>query len=299
VPDLIHIPVLKNTVMAVLEPKPGETVLDVTLGLAGHAEAFLEKTSPDGLLIGLDADEANLAIAHKRLEPYKDRIDLRHVNFREIGDLNLPPCDIVFGDLGLSSAHLDDPERGFSFRFEGPLDLRFDRTKGKTAADLIKDSDEEDLKEIFRTYGELYKDATHLSRILTGKDVPTTTALKAIIEQAFTYRTKQILPQVFQALRIAVNDELHALEEFLRAGIDLLKPGGRMGVLSYHSLEDRMVKQKFKALCEPQKDPITGKIAIPATFELLTKKAIQASDEEIKENPRSRSVKFRALRKIA
>lgn len=297
--DPVHVPVLLEEVLSALQPAAGERVLDVTLGLGGHASAFLRAVGPSGSLTALDADADNMMIARRRLEETGGLFELRHVNFGRIAELDLQPFDVIFADLGLSSPHLDDATRGFSFRFEGPLDLRFDRTGGKTAADLIEASDEEDLAGVFRTYGELWKEAGKLSRALTGKRWNTTTDLKNAVEQAFGFRAKQILPQVFQALRIAVNDELHALSELLRVGPALLAPGGRMGVISFHSLEDRMVKQTFRALCEPVKDEITGKVSIPAGFELLTKKALQPSDDEIAANQRARSAKFRAIRRAA
>lgn len=294
---MIHIPVLRDTVLEVLAPKAGESILDVTLGLGGHSEAFLYATGPNGHLTALDADEQNLTFARKRLEPFGDRVDLKHVNFGQLPSLQLEPFDVIFADLGLSSPHLDDASRGFSFRFEGPLDLRFDRTRGQTAAEFIKNAEVDDLTTIFRSFGELHKEGSRLGRLLAGTDVPTTTALRAAVEGAFGFRAKPLLPQIFQALRIAVNDELEVLRVFLESTPSLLKSGGRLGVLSYHSLEDRMVKQTFRALCEHQKDPITGKVAVYADYEPLTKKAIQASDEEITKNPRARSVKFRAIRR--
>lgn len=297
--ELHHIPVLLQTVLDTVQPKAGESVLDVTLGLGGHAEAFLRQTSPDGVFTGLDADPANIELAQERLKPFGDRVQLKHVNFGQIAELNLPKMDIIFADLGLSSPHLDDASRGFSFRFDGPLDLRFDRTSGQTARSLIHVAEEQELTQIFRLYGELHKEGSRLGRILAGQDLATTTALKECIEKGFGYRAKQILPQVFQALRIAVNDELSVLEALLQTAPTLLAPGGRMAVLSYHSLEDRMVKQTFRALCEPVKDPITGKVAVPADFEMLTKKAVQAGDDEILKNPRARSVKFRAIRRVS
>ncbi len=297
--QLSHTPVLLPTVMEVLKPQSGDHVLDVTLGLGGHSKAFLELIGSKGHLIALDADTENLNFAKERLEPWRKQIDLRHVNFSEIASLDLPQFDLIFADLGLSSPHVDDPSRGFSFRFDGPLDLRYDRTSGRTAADLIEQSEEEELVVLFRTYGELFKEARWLGKTLAGKRFATTTELKAAVENAFGYRAKGLLPQVFQALRIAVNDELHALEEFLRIAPGLLKVGGRLGVLSYHSLEDRMVKQTFRTLCESEKDFITGKISKHAPFNLLLKKAIQASDSEITENPRARSVKFRALVRVS
>jgi 16S rRNA (cytosine1402-N4)-methyltransferase len=284
--------------MDTLLPAAGESVLDVTLGLGGHAEAFLERTGPDGHLTALDADTDNIRIAETRLAPFGDRVTIHHINFGQMATLGLKPFDIVFGDLGLSSPHLDDPSRGFSFRFDGPLDLRFDRTTGKTAAELLETKDVDDLIHIYRTYGELHREAGRLAHITVGKGIATTTDLKKAVENGFGFRAKGIMAQVFQALRIAVNEELDVLNAFLQAGVSLLKPGGRIGVLSYHSLEDRMVKQVFKALCEPEKDAFTGKISVPAAYMLLTKKAVQASEEEIRQNPRARSVKFRAIQRV-
>jgi 16S rRNA (cytosine1402-N4)-methyltransferase len=290
-----HIPALAKEVIGLLGPKAGETVLDATLGLGGHALAFLERLGPSGKLIGLDADIKNLAFAAERLSAYAAQTDLRHANFGMIAELELPRVDILFADLGLSSPHVDDPSRGFTFRTDAPLDLRYDQSRGESAAELIRRSDEDDMRDIFRVYGELYKDAGKLSRMLSGQSMSGTQELKLLIEKGFGFYSREILPQIFQALRIAVNDELQVLSRLLLHGPELLLPSGRMGILSYHSLEDRMVKQAFKALCEPKKDDVTGKIVEYAPFELLTKKAIQSSPEEAKSNPRARSVKFRAI----
>lgn len=294
--DLHHVSVLHTTVLEILGPKPGEAVLDVTLGLAGHAESFLRATSPDGTLVALDADGENLAFARKRLETFEGRTTFHHCNFHHVASLDLAPVDILFADLGLSSPHLDDPQRGFSFRFDGPFDLRFDRSRGETAADFIQRISPEDLYVVFRKYGELQQ-SSRLSKLLAGKRWETTTAVKGAVEEAYGYRAKSVLPQVFQAIRIALNDEMAALEELLRVGPSLLKPDGRMGVISFHSLEDRMVKHAFRALCTPEKDPVTGKVAVEAPFELVTPKAVIPSDEEILHNPRARSAKFRVIRK--
>lgn len=292
-----HIPVLLPTVLAVLEPQNGDSVLDVTLGLGGHAEAFLHAIGDSGHLTALDADMVNLALAGERLEAFRNQTTFIHANFGELPELGIGPFNIVFGDLGVSSPHFDDPERGFSFRFDGPLDLRYDRTKGATAADLIHASDEDDVIRWLKEYGELWKEATRIGREIAGKRLDTTTELRSVIERLFGFRAKRILPQVFQALRIVVNDEMGVLRVFLDEGLRLLKPGGRMGILSYHSLEDRMVKQVFRSVCEPVKDELTGQITVEAPFELITKGAIQASEEEQEQNPRSRSVRFRAVRK--
>ncbi len=291
----LHIPVLQTTVMNVFQPKHGETVLDVTLGLGGHAHTFLESVGEAGRLIGLDADQRNLEVARKNLSEFSDRTTLMHANFSQLSELNLPRVDILFADLGLSSPHLDDPARGFSFRSDGPLDLRFDQSRGVTAMHLIEMSDEAELATIFRSYGELYMQARRLASTLAGTQIATTAQLRTLIEELFGFRAKAILPLVFQALRIAVNDELTALDALLHVGPSLLKKGGRMGIISYHSLEDRPVKHTFRSLTTPLKDPITGKISQDAAFRLLTPKALVPSAQEMADNPRSRSAKFRAL----
>lgn len=295
---LRHVPVLQTTVLHVLAPAAGESVLDCTLGLGGHSAAFLDATSPSGCLTALDADTANLGDARVRLAPYGDRVRLVHANFRDAATLGLGTFDVVFADFGLSSPHLDDPERGFSFRTDGPLDLRYDRTSGRTAADLLERSSEDELCTMIHDLGELHQFVRPLARILAGRRVETTFALKAKVEEIFTYRTPSVLPRIFQALRIAVNDELGAIESLLAAIPELLNVGGRAGILSYHSLEDRLVKHAFKALCEPEKDPLTGRAVTPARFEPLTKKALVPEDDELASNPRSRSVKFRAIKRI-
>jgi len=289
-----HIPVLLSEVIDLLKPQQGERVLDVTLGLGGHASAFLERIGSDGEFIGLDTDEENLRSAEKLLDVHSQQLKLMHENFRDIRQLQLPEVDVIFADLGLSSPHIDDPQRGFTFRNDAPLDLRFDRTKGQTVAELIAASSEQELTHILRVYGEV-RQARKLA--LAMKEVPmeTTFNLKECVERICGYRAPSILPQVFQALRIAVNDELDALKVLLEEGPRLLKSGGRIGVISYHSLEDRMVKQAFRALVEPRKNEQTGAIEQEADFILLTKKPIRPSAEEIERNPRSRSARFRVL----
>jgi 16S rRNA (cytosine1402-N4)-methyltransferase len=291
---LTHIPVLLKETLELLAPKKGETVLDVTLGLGGHAAAFLEKIGPSGKLIGLDTDPDNLAVATKNLERWKTQVDLRHANFRDLGSLDLPSVDIVFADLGLSSPHIDLPERGFTFREEGPLDLRFDRTRGKSAAEWIVDIDEKDLSRVFSKYGEL-KQARRLAERIKEVEPKTTVALAECVREIATYRAPSVLPQVFQALRIVVNDELGALDALLAAGPLLLKPGGRMGVMSYHSLEDRAVKNVFRDLATPKRSEETGAITEESPFVVLTKKPVRPSEEEAAENPRSRSAHLRVL----
>lgn len=293
-----HVPVLQTTVLQLLAPESGESVLDCTLGLGGHAFAFLEATAPSGVLIGLDADAQNIDAARERLLPFADRVRLIHANFRDIASLQCGPVDVLFADLGVSSPHFDDPDRGFSFRFDGPLDLRYDRSSGRSAAELIEQSSEDDLVMIVHDFGEVHQYVRPFAKRLAGKRIETTAALRAIVEEVFRYRAPSVLPRIFQALRIAVNDELGALNALLTAIPMALTPGGRAGILSYHSLEDRLVKQAWRSLVTPPKDPLTGRSVLPASFELLTKKPLVPTADELLENPRSRSVKFRAIRRL-
>ncbi len=282
-------------------------VLDVTVGLGGHAKGFLERIGPKGKLIGMDADEENLGEVQKVLNVKKVKnVQLIHANFRDVlltrARTPVLQCDILFADLGLSSPHLDDPKRGFSFRKEGPLDCRFDRTKGMTAAELLKQSSEKELLRIFREYGEVRGAKRLVDAILDTRrkhPIATTQDLVKVVEGVYGWRANSLLPQVFQALRIAVNDELGALKVLLEAGPLLLKPGGRMGIISYHSLEDRMVKQRFRELTTAPKHPLTGSPLSPAPFRLLTLKPITASLSEVENNPRARSGRFRAMLRVS
>lgn len=294
----LHIPVLLSEAIDLLAPSPGHRVLDVTLGLGGHAHAFLEAISPDGVLIGVDADAENLAVARGRLQPWGERVVLHHANFSQIDALPIDPVDIIFADLGLSSPHVDQPERGFTFRAEGPLDLRFDRSSGVPASQWIAEASEEDLAHVFRAYGELFKEARSIARLLAGKTFATTVALRSAVEEKFTFCAKDLLPRIFQALRIAVNEELAVLERFLAVAPSMLRPGGRLGVISYHSLEDRLVKHAFRSLTVVTKDPITGRTVFRPPFEILTKKPVVPSAEEILKNPRARSAKFRIIERL-
>ncbi|MEK7201277.1 MAG: 16S rRNA (cytosine(1402)-N(4))-methyltransferase RsmH, partial [Patescibacteria group bacterium] len=232
---LRHIPVLQEEILRILAPMQGETVLDVTIGCGGHARTFLEAIGPRGKLIGIDADKDNLAEAARKLAPWRKQIHLIHGNFRNTSTLLHPlnplhplhpyTVDILFADLGLSSPHIDDPNRGFTFRQQAPLDLRFDRTQGTTAATLLQKTSKKDLPNILKIYGELPHSAD-LAEALSSTHPKTTLELKAIVEQVYRWRAPHFLPQVFQALRIAVNDELSALQDLLRDGPELLAPCG-------------------------------------------------------------------------
>lgn len=292
-----HIPVLQDEVLKILDPKAGETICDATLGLGGHSSFFLQRVGVTGNLVALDADERNIQIAQKNLVQYSSQITFVHSNFRFLDSVLSQPVDIIFADLGLSSPHLDDPERGFSFRTDAPLDMRLDSSSGETAAKFLAKQDKHSLAGILRMYGEVRPPGKLADEIL--KNLPQTTfELKQCIENVCGYRAPSVLPQVFQAIRIAVNDEMGALTEFLEQAPALLNPGGRLGIISFHSLEDRMVKQAFRSLCEPIKDDYTGAIAKEAPFALLTKKPVSPSEGEQKQNPRSRSAKFRVLMRV-
>jgi len=296
-----HIPVLLAECKEILAPKAGESVLDVTLGLGGHSRMFLEETSPSGVLVGIDADEVNMRVAAENLAPFGSRAVLVHANFGE-----LPEClpadhqvfDVILADLGLSSPHIDDSKRGFMFRENSPLDMRFDQSKGMTAAMLLASTDRNKLLSYFNEYGELPYAHTFTDAIVTNRSVmqiQTSGDLVQIARDVYRHKADQYLPQIFQALRIAVNDEIEVLEHFLRVAPTLLNQGGRLGIMSYHSLEDRLVKQCFKALCEAPKNPVTGADLHEPEFTLLTKKAITSEKEELSRNPRARSAKFRAI----
>lgn len=281
-----HVPVLSKEILLLLAPQAGETIIDATIGCGGHAKAFLEAIGPKGKLIGIDADRENLTVAERNLAPWQGRFHLIHGNFRDISNILAsvsPAPSIMFADLGLSSPHIDDPSRGFTFRADAPLDLRFNREESTPASSLIARCSLQELVAIFRTYGELPRSLALAEEIHSS--YPTRTSdLRSCVEKVFGWRAQRYLPQVFQALRIAVNDELSALRNFLRDGPELLAPGGRMGIVCYHSLEDRMVKQEFRRRSL-------------ARFRLLTAKAVRPTPEECAQNPRSRSARFRAIQR--
>ena len=293
-----HDPVLLQEVLTLLAPKPGERICDVTLGLGGHAAALIKGAEPGGTLIGIDADPKNLEEAGRRLNPLKASVRLHHANFRDLVAVLEAPVDILFADLGVSSPHFDDPKRGFSFRNEGPLDLRFDQTSGVSAAEWIAASDEGVIARALQEWGEL-RGAGRIANAMIRRQPKTTKQLQECVEEALGWRAASAMAQVFQAVRIAVNDELQSLQALLAAGPRLLRPGGRFAVISYHSLEDRLTKQAFRALVTVQKDPHTGQDIETAMYRLLTKKAVIPSQEETRRNPRARSAKLRVIMKTS
>jgi 16S rRNA (cytosine1402-N4)-methyltransferase len=310
-----HLPVLAEEVLLMLAPAPGSLQIDATLGGGGHTERILEANHPDGRLLGLDADGAAVARVLERLGPrFGDRLVLRQSNFRDLAtvapDAGFGQADGCLFDLGLSSFQLADTDRGFGFRAGGPLDMRFDASRGVPAAELLATLDAGELTALFRRYGEEPK-ASRIARAIVDarRTAPVTTAedLAALIEQAIPPnprmpRRTHPATRVFQALRIAVNEELEALQAGLAAALDLLRPGGRLVVLSYHSLEDRIVKRLFQAerrgcVCPPEV-PICVCGRNPR-LRLVTHPSLTPSAAEIEANPRARSARLRAAERLA
>lgn len=288
-----HIPVLLEETLAFLDPKPGGVFLDGTVGHGGHAAAILERITPDGRLLAIDRDARNLETAKKRLAFAGRRVifvrDSYANAFSHAERHGFFGCDGILLDLGFSSAHVDDPSRGFSFLKEGPLDMRYDQTQELTAAMIVNGWTENELATIFRLYGEEPEASRFAKTIVQTRRQHrflTTTDLASHIELVSPRRGK-IHPatRVFQALRISVNDETGELERALPMMVSLLKSGGRLVIISFHSLEDRIVKKFFQT----QKHH---------TLRVLTKHVVVPSEEEQMRNPRSRSAKLRAAEKI-
>ncbi len=310
-----HLPVLVDEVIEMLAPAPGSLHIDATLGGGGHTERILEAANPDGRLLGLDADPAAIARVEARLRPrFGDRLVLRQANFRELASVapaaGFGAVDGCLFDLGLSSYQLADRERGFGFRAGGPLDMRFDPARGVPAAELLSTLDTAELTALFRRYGEEPKAPRIARAIVDARRVaPITTAeeLAALIERVLPPNPRQPrrthpATRVFQALRIAANEELDALEAGLHAALDLLRPGGRLVVLSYHSLEDRIVKRFIQSerrgcVCPPEV-PVCVCGRNPR-LRLITRPSLTPSAAEISANPRARSARLRAAERLA
>jgi len=310
-----HQPVLLQESITHLAVQPGSVVVDGTLGGGGHAAAVLEKSAPDGILIGLDLDREALAAATRRLAPFGDRVRLVQESFRHLeralASLEIDGADAVFLDLGVSSHQLDTPGRGFRFAeaeaAETPLDMRMNPEQGMTAAELLSRASAAELQECFQNYGELPGSRRLAAAIVESRrEAPlrTTADLLRVIRQARIGGGRRHNPAtlVFQALRIAVNDELGALREGLDAAIRVLRPGGRLVVIAYHSLEDRLVKRHFRAAAKGCSCPPRTPVCIcgdRVTLRVLTRRPLRPSEEELSENPRSRSARLRASERVA
>jgi len=301
-----HIPVLYHEVLAFLRPRPDGRYLDATLGAGGHTAGILEASAPTGRVLGFDRDPEAIEFARQRLEQFGDRVTFVNASYAEMARLapatGFGQLDGILLDLGLSSRQLSNPERGFSFMKDGPLDMRFDPTQGETAADLINNLSEMELANIFWKYGEERRSRRLAGAIVKNRPFSTTSQLAEFVAAQVKGR-ERIHPatRLFQALRIAVNRELEAVETGIPAAIDLLKPNGRIAVISFHSLEDRFVKQLFRRLSQsctcPPKQPICT-CGGQATLKLITRKAGKATAVEIEQNPRSRSARLRVAEKL-
>ena len=308
-----HVPIMVDQVTELLQPDRGGVFVDGTLGGGGHSEAILQRLPEDGRLIGIDRDETALAAATARLAPYSDRFTALHGNFFHMKSLLLgrgvTRADGILLDLGVSSYQLDEPSRGFSYKAEAPLDMRMDQTAALTAADVVNGYPEKELTRIFRDYGEERFSPLIARRIVekrSEKPIGTTTELADIIAGAipskFRYKEQQHpARRCFQAIRIEVNGELQGLREAVDSCIDLLSPGGRIVILTFHSLEDRIVKTAFRTaenpcVCPPKSPQcVCGRTPYG---KILTKHPLVASEDEQRENSRSACCKLRALEKL-
>lgn len=292
--SIIHISVLRDEVLEWLQPKSGGLYVDGTLGLGGHTQALLDRTAPTGRVIGFEWDEDAAAKAGERLSGYSERLQIVRASYAsllpELEKLGIGCIDGLLVDLGVSSMQLDQAERGFSFRTDNPLDMRMDRRNPVTAAQLIAQLSEEQLADIFYHYGE-ERQARRIARFLVEarieEPVTTTGRLAAIVAAAVPKKYHppkvHVATKVFQALRIAVNGELDNLTKLLTVAPEVLAKGARIGIITFHSLEDRMVKQAF------QQNP---------AYEVLTKRPLGPSSSEIQQNPRARSAKLRVAARV-
>ncbi len=292
-----HEPVLYEEVLAALSPRSGKKYIDATVGAAGHAVGILERSSLDGRLLGIDLDVDALQLAHKALARYISRAVLVQGSFAFLGDIarryGFFPADGVLLDLGLSTMQLTEPERGFSFQLEGPLDMRFDRSADLTAADLVNEVPEAELADLIYHYGEERRSRRIARAIVKARPLRTTTELAEVVARALGRRGR-IHPatRTFMALRIAVNRELEGLAEGLTQAVQSLAPGGRIAVISFHSLEDRIVKWYFR------EQAAAGDGETEPTLKLLKRKPIRPSEAEREGNPASRSAKLRVAEKL-
>jgi len=293
-----HSPVLLKEVIGFLNPAPGDLIIDATIGGAGHAEEILRRIIPGGMLIGIDRDEESLRIASERLKPFEGSFKLVNKNFTHIEqilkDIGVRQADGILFDLGISSIQMEGWERGFSIKHNGPLDMRMDRNQRLTAKELVNSLSEKELADLIRNFGEerFYKRISR--RIIEErkrKEISTTFELAELIYTTIPYynRSKsKIHPatRTFQAIRISVNDEIGSIDQALKESPYALKKGARLCVISFHSLEDRIVKSVFKAL------------AVKGNFNILTKKPMMADRGETLKNPRSRSAKLRVIERV-
>ncbi len=303
----VHTPVLLDEAMAGLQARPGAYIIDCTVGLGGHASAILERIMPSGRLLGIDADPEAIRICQEELKEYGEAITLVDDNFLNLevicGRYQFHPVDGILFDLGVSSMQLDTAERGFSFHLDARLDMRFDPRQELTASDIVNTFSEQELARLIAEYGEERHSRRIARYIVQNRPVATTLELAHLVEQAVRSKRARIHPatRTFMALRIATNGELQNLEPALRQASGLLRPGGRLAVISYHSLEDRIVKQFMRrasssCLCPP--GTVMCRCGHAPTLKLISRKVIKPTSLEIESNPRSRSAKLRVAERL-
>lgn len=291
-----HVPVMTREVVALLRPERGGLYVDCTVGLGGHARALLEAGAER--LIGLDRDPDALAVARETLAPWSDRIELEHADYRDLPSVltarGITGCDGALADLGVSSLQLDGADRGFSFRRDEPLDMRMDRSQGQTLAQLLRDIDEGPLADAIFQFGEERFSRRIARAIVMAREraaLETTGQLADVVRRAVPRKGYQRIDpatRTFQALRIMVNRELEGLDAFLASAAERLLAGARLAVISFHSLEDRIVKHGFRALERAG-----------AALRIVTKRPLMPSEAEVEANPRARSAKLRAIERLA
>jgi len=301
-----HQPVLYHEIIHALQPKSAGHYVDGTLGAGGHARGILEACTPDGRLLGLDVDPQALALARETLAPYGQRVRLKQASYDSLAEvlreIDWDKVDGILLDLGLSSMQLDTPERGFSFQHDAPLDMRFNPDAPTTAADLVNSLPQDELADLIYRYGEERASRRIAQAIVKARPLQTTRQLAAVIESVIP-RKGHIHPatQTFQALRIAVNEELDRVENVLPQAVAALRSGGRLAIISFHSLEDRIVKEYFRresrdCICPPKQPVCT--CGHKATLKEISRKPIIPGKAEITDNPRARSAKLRIAEKL-
>jgi len=303
-----HIPIMKEDVLEGLDVHSGGFYVDATLGGGGHTEAMLESSAPDGKVVGVDQDPDALERTRKRLKPFGDRFQAFHLNFEDLAEAveeNADqPLDGILMDLGVSSDHLDRGERGFSFRFEGPLDMRMNPEEGLSAAEWLAEVDEDDFVRVLRTFGEERQARRIAKAVLQAQRedrLHTTLDLADVVEQAVGGRrgaARHPATKTFQAIRMAVNREMEVLEKGLQVSLSLLPVGGRLAVITFHSLEDRLVKHTFRKHEGKEESLYQGGSVWRGEYprvRRVTRKPQVANEDEVKRNPRSRSAKLRIV----
>lgn len=302
-----HVSVLYQPIITALRPRSPGLYVDATIGAGGHAWGILQQSSPDGQLLGMDVDPRALELSNQRLSSFKSRYHLFHSSYTSLSSqlltLGWDHVDGIVIDLGVSSMQIDSPERGFSFQKDGPLDMRFNPSQPVSAADIVNTYSEKDLADVLWKYGEERNSYRIARGIIQNRPLTTTLALAKVIAHSSGSKPGRIHPatRTFQALRIAVNHELDSLEEFLPQAISALSSGGRLAVISFHSLEDRITKQFFRqesrdCICPP--DQLVCQCGHKASIREITRHPIEADEKEKEANSRARSAKLRVAEKI-